>query len=404
MNRGVTVAYSGVHQAFQLALAAQEVGALDAFLCSIYAAPGKWGGRLARLLGAQTLINRRLDGLDVKKVHEYPWPLVAHYVRTRLQPVKANDWLTANDRFDRWAARHLEQSSSRVFVGVETCCEHSLQTARRRGIKTVLDCPQLHPAFLSPLLAEAADRAGLRTRPSVDVAEMAERKTIEYAIADRLLLYSDVHRRSFREAGFGEERLFDCPLWVDPTLWYPTPDSKPQETGPLKVLFVGGISLRKGVPFLLDAVLKLGALVQLTLVGAVHPELQVLLAQRSHAFEQVPPQPKRALREIYITHHVLVLPSLGDSFGFVGLEAMACGLPVIVTENCGVPVPDASWRVPVMNSDAIAARLEVYSRDRERLRTDCARAVEFARQFSPQRYREQIGTKLAKWSGQAARA
>jgi glycosyltransferase involved in cell wall biosynthesis len=63
---------------------------------------------------------------------------------------------------------------------------------------------------------------------------------------------------------------------------------------------------------------------------------------------------------------------------------------VIVTENCGVPVPEPAWRVPIMNSDAIAQRLEYYATNREALQRDGQSAQQFARQFTPERYREQI--------------
>jgi glycosyltransferase involved in cell wall biosynthesis len=72
------------------------------------------------------------------------------------------------------------------------------------------------------------------------------------------------------------------------------------------------------------------------------------------------------------------------------MEAMACGLPVVVTDNCGVPVPVDTWRVPVMNATAIAERLHHYLEDRELLRLDAVRAVEFARCFTPARYRAAI--------------
>ncbi|HEY5040694.1 MAG TPA: hypothetical protein VIK53_01690, partial [Verrucomicrobiae bacterium] len=62
-------------------------------------------------------------------------------------------------------------------------------------------------------------------------------------------------------------------------------------------------------------------------------------------------------------------------------------------------VPDPAWRVPIMDSDAIAQRLEHYAHDRESLARDGQIAQQFARQFTPERYREQIKTLLRKLLG-----
>lgn len=154
---------------------------------------------------------------------------------------------------------------------------------------------------------------------------------------------------------------------------------------------VGGINLRKGVPFLLEAARTLGDSIALTLVGAVASEMEPVLRAYPTPLKIIEPQTKAALRAIFTSHDVLVLPSIADSFGFVGLEAMACGLPAIVTENCGVPLPAPAWRVPAMDGPAIAARLATYTRDREAVKADRETALTFATQFTPARYRREIG-------------
>src|SRR5439155_21517636 len=148
---GITVAYSGVHQAFQLALAAAELERLDVFFCSLCDAPGKWGRLASRLFGAAALTNRRCNGIPAAKVRENPWPWVAHTLKARLRPALGQDWLLANDRFDRWVAGRLADSSSRVLVTSETCAEHSLRVAGQLRLKRVLDCPQWHPAALQKI-------------------------------------------------------------------------------------------------------------------------------------------------------------------------------------------------------------------------------------------------------------
>jgi glycosyltransferase involved in cell wall biosynthesis len=386
---GVTVAYSGVHQAYQLALAAEEAGALDCFYCSIFSAPGKWGGLAARFIGAETLASRRVDGLPPDKVRENPFPLAWHRLRSRVQPHKANDWSATNGHFDHWVSRQLPRGASRVFVGVETCAERSLQMGRELGMTTVFDCPQIHPDFLEDILARGADHLKI-PKPPIDTAKVTKRKRRELRLADFILVLSDVHRRSFLQNGFGADRLLQSTLWADPNIWFPPPTPRPVDKAALKALFIGGIGLRKGVPYLLQAAAFCRSQIELTLVGSTTGEVDSYLHEYRNHYKYVPPKNKVQLRDILWNSDVLVLPSLVDTFGFVAMEAMACGLPVIVTDNCGVPVPNESWRIPVMSSEAIAQRLVLYARDRILCREHGRVAAEFAQQFTPERYREKI--------------
>jgi glycosyltransferase involved in cell wall biosynthesis len=387
----IVVAYSGVHQAFQLALAAHEEGELQAFYCSLYNAPGKWGHALGRVFGQKVLASRKVVGLPPEKADEFPWPLLWKALRDRVIKSRASDWLAVNDVFDRWSARNLEKTPPTIAVGGETCDMHLLETAKRLGVIRVHDCPQIHPIFLEEVLAEAGERAGMRVKYVPDLPAMAERKRREYELAEKLLIYSDVHRRSFLRAGFAEERLFQCPLWVDPDLWHrDTPVKLSDASKPLRLLFVGSINLRKGIPFLFEALKKCGKSVRLTLLGPRNPECEPLLREAGDSIELLGPQTKAELRQTYARHDVFVLPSVADSFGFVSLEAMACGLPAIVTENCGAPVPDPSWRVPPMNPEALAARILMYAENRALVAEHSAVAEGFAAQFGPETYRRNI--------------
>ena len=256
------------------------------------------------------------------------------------------------------------------------------------------DCPGLHPLFQARLLREAADRAGIKIQKArTRLGGIDARKLLEYSMADALLVYSDIHRKSFEAEGYPTKRLFVSPLWVDTGAWYRTIPKHPDNSAskhPLKLLFVGSIELRKGIPFLLKAVAACQTAVELTIVGARNLQSMALLGPEGKNIKYLPPQSKSQLRKTYEAHEVLVLPSVGDSFGFVALEAMACGLPVIVTQNCGVPVPDPSWRVPAMDSDGLAHRMMQYADDRTLIAEHGDIAVAFATHYGPQKYRNNI--------------
>jgi glycosyltransferase involved in cell wall biosynthesis len=390
----IVVSYAGVHQAYQLALAAQEMGELKAFYCSLYDAPKKWGGLIAGLVGHDVFASRRVAGLDLEKVIEYPWPLLWKIARDKVDSRGRDNWLSLFNTFDRWVAKRIEMSPPDIFVGTASSDLNCLTAAKRHGSTLVHDCPGLHPLFQARLLHEAADRAGIRTRKArTRLGGVDARKLLEYSMADALLVYSDIHRKSFEVEGYPTKRLFMSPLWVDTGAWYREAPKHPENAapkGPLKLLFVGSIELRKGIPFLLKAVAACETAVQLTIVGARNSQSMALLGPERENVRYLSPQSKSQLRKTYEAHEVLVLPSVGDSFGFVALEAMACGLPVIVTQNCGVPVPDSSWRVPAMDSGTLAKRIMQYADDRTLVAEHGERAVSFAAQYGPQNYRRNI--------------
>lgn len=388
MTGGVTIAYSGVHQAYQLALAAAELRALDDFHCSLYGAPGKWGGWLEKFTGADALHNRRLAGLPPGRINEFPWPLLCQRARATLLPGQADDWHFANHWFDDEISRRLKKSPSQVFVGVETCAGQSFATARARAMTTLLDCPGIDARFLNRQAAQAAAEFGLPTPAQSDSNAMAEQKSVELALADRVLVGSEFQAQLLRQSGYAKP-IHVLPLWADLDFWQPPSARRTSAGGPLRVLYAGKINLRKGLPYLIRAVAQ-SSDVELTLVGAVDRQLAPFLEANRSRFKLAAPCTKAQLRRHYHDHDILVLPSLGDAFGFVAMEAMACGLAAIVTDHCGVPVPDAAWRVPARNAEALAARLAIYAQDRELCHAHGQLAADFTRNFTPQVYRAHV--------------
>lgn len=383
----ITVGYGSVHQAFQLALAAHEMGCLDVFLCSFYSQGWRIGALVDRLSGG-SLHNRRLEGLHNANIKEHPHSFLLKQLLDILKPGRQG-WLAANEHFDRWMARQFAKNPSHVFVGTETCDLYTLQTAKKLGSTTIHDCPQVHPGTLRRLMQEAAEAAELPLQQHLQFDELEDRKLREYEIADYLLVYSDLHRLSFEQQGFGTEQIFQCPLWVNTEFWHNVGQHKPPQNGRLRVLFAGTIGLRKGIPFLLKAFDQCKNAVELTLVGAIEPVMEPIISRYRDKIHLTGRLSKQALRDLYPTYDVFVLPSVVDSFGFVALEAMACGLPVIASTHCGAPIPDA-WRIPPMNATVIAQQLLFLAENRAELTARRAAAIFHSRQFTPERYRANI--------------
>ena len=101
----------------------------------------------------------------------------------------------------------------------------------------------------------------------------------------------------------------------------------------LKLLFVGGLSQRKGIADLFAVANNLKQHVELTIVGVKSTEECAALNTELIKHNWIPSLPHQQVLEIMKQHDVLVFPSLFEGFGLVITEAMSQGLPVITTER-----------------------------------------------------------------------
>lgn len=386
---GIELAYMGVHEIFQMAIAAEEMGCLSGLQCSIFDAPGKWGWLFSRFTYLPSAFPLGSVALPPGKVHELPLPQLARQMIKKVFKNRRIDPLPYMQFFERQAARRLRHSDARIAVAAETCAMGYFRAAKERGMKCVLDSHGIPAPFMDEVLLQAAAEFGLPKPPLCDSPAMTKHKQQERELADVILFCSELQRVHWISLGVPAEKCCAIPLWVDTDFWKPEESRRPKGRF-LQVAAVGCGTLAKGLPYLLQAIAPLGQAVALTLVGQIEAVMQPLLQQCPVRPRCLPYMSRLQLRDFLNTQDVLIMPSLGDSFGLVAMEAMACGLPVVVTTHCGVPVPDPVWRVSALDSGAITERLNWYVADRDRAVREGRDASAFASQFSPQRYRNQI--------------
>jgi len=389
-TKSISVGYSGVHNAYQQALAGFEAGALHRFYCTMADSPGCLGGNIRTLVRPGAFASRAIRELPHARISEYPWPVLTKMTAGRLGLGSWLDWHRTNDWFDSWMARQIAYDPCSLFLGYETCTLRAFEAAHAKGAKCLLDIPQFHPTFLHCVLTAAAEKCKIPVHISVDTPAMAARKEAEFATADHAIVYSELQKASFEQAGMPAQKIHVVPLWYDPAMWFRPATSMRSGASPLKLLFVGACNLRKGLPFLFEAVRLCRSDVSLTIVGLVDNELAETLSRYRDHYTYIGPKSKPELRALYASHDILVLPSVADAFGFVALEAMACGMPVVVTTNCGVPVPDPAWVVTAMEISPLIDRFQYYLRNRSRVEEDGLRASQFASGYTASAFRARM--------------
>lgn len=296
--------------------------------------------------------------------------------------------------FDGHVARRLQRIDVDAVYAYEGGALQTFSQATRLGIKTLYELPSSYWPREKDLLSEEAEHnpefAGLI--PALqDPPTHLQRKDEELGLADYVFVPS-CHVKQSLSGAFPDERIrvigYGCPLPL------PRPHKpNPQEArGPLKVLFVGALIQRKGISYLLEAIDMLDTEVHLTLVGQrFRPNVRV--DEACHRWRWFSTLPHPEVLNLMQESDVLILPSLTEAFGLVVTEALACGLPVIVTPNTGASeiIRDGreGYVVPIRRADIIASRLQTLHSDRELLVEMSRQAQLTAAQNSWERYRAQ---------------
>jgi glycosyltransferase involved in cell wall biosynthesis len=269
-------------------------------------------------------------------------------------------------RFARWAAHRLPDADVlQLWTGYAL---ESIAVARSRGALTVALRASAHIKTQMELIRDEFDRFGLA--PLNTEGPLVERECEEYDSADVVNVISTFAMRTFIARGFPASRLILTPLAVDIEEVVSAAPRLPRG-GPLRVLFLGNVSLQKGVHYLLEATNALGvSAVSVSLIGGVSSDGKEVLRRLARNGEWKGSVPREMLRRVFAEHDVLVLPSVQDGFGAVICEAMAAGLPVIATENTGAPDVVRNGVdgliVPARSASALRDALEALVVDRPR--------------------------------------
>jgi glycosyltransferase involved in cell wall biosynthesis len=193
----------------------------------------------------------------------------------------------------------------------------------------------------------------------------------EWALADAIMVNSQWTLDALVQQGVPANKIHIIPLAyeADDPSEEPSPASLKQDSEPLRVLFLGQVNLRKGIQYLLEAAKLLKTEnIQFDIAGPIAITDQfVVKAPPNVRFHGAVTRDR--VREFYKRADVFVLPTISDGFALTQLEAMAHGLPVITTPNCGRVVTEGldGFIVPPRNAAALADRLRTLLEDPERL-------------------------------------
>lgn len=346
-----------------------ETGSLAKYLTTL----GYSRRSIASLPGFLRLrLGRRAYDLPAEKIEAHPAREAVRLLAgaMQVQPLLQHErgwastdrvWQSLGYFAARYLVEHRRADKITAVYAYEDCALSLFKTARDLGVRRIYDLPIAYCETAQRLLKEEAERypdweptlGGTR-----DSEEKLERKTRELELAELVVCPSNFVLESLPASARDSTPCVVVPFGSPA---YTTHRSDGSYGQPLRVLFAGALTQRKGLADLFAAVNLLAAKnVELVVMGSLLRPLS-WYRERCPKFTYEPPRPHSEVLRLMRSCDLFVLPSIVEGRALVQQEAMACGLPLIATRNAGgddlILEGETGFLVPIRSPEAIAEKI-----------------------------------------------
>jgi glycosyltransferase involved in cell wall biosynthesis len=371
--------------------ALDDAALLDVFFTTVGV---RSDGLLPRLLPEKLRrkVERRSYAAKHARVQLHPW-----HELLRVAGAESIDKVCFD--LDNYVAAELWNQHAKI-TGVycyEDIARDTFRLARELGWTTFYDLPIAYWETSQRLLHEEAERwpdweptlVGTR-----DSQEKLKRKTEELELADVVLCPSQFVLDSLPAQARASKKCVVAEFG-SPSMDGTRRRERQQDAGgPLRVLFAGSMTQRKGLADLFAAMKMLDRSdIELVVMGAPIAPLEFYQKQFPN-FRYEPPRPHGEVLALMGSCDVFVLPSIVEGRALVQQEAMACGLPLIVTPNAGgedlIEEGRTGFLIPIRSPESIAEKIAWFAEHRDAWPEMSAAAQAKAREYTWQAYGEKV--------------
>ena len=407
----VLIAHPAQQHSYRLAIALKKAGMLDKYITTVYYKNRSLTYFVSKFLKGSLKIkaeNRHCTYIDDNEVIQYCegeglLKLVAlntRFLKNKYDQIKYN---TA-DRFAKKVAKYAIKHHVDAVVTYDDCSPLLFEELQKKApnILRILDMSAANILYMRNIYERDMDIVPsfanrLRKERSIcwnpNIINRAER---EIKATQKFLVPSNFVAKSLEFSGVKTEQIILCPYGVDVSQFSMKKFDENQfiHTRPIRFIYVGGVKELKGIAYLFDAFMEIptdDAI--LTVVGSycssdddIKPYLERIRFTGNILHDEVANELKNS--------DVFVFASLGEGLSLSTLEAAACGLPLIVTENSGVNdgISDKEgFVIPIQSKDAIKEKVLWFINHPEKIYPMGEAARKFALLYSWDAYYERIG-------------
>ncbi len=390
-----------------------EFGAVGVVARNLF--PGPECNLEGSIIGMRRFVSREQASLALTQINllpQYlrrstPYRVISKACRMMcpVHPVSLNIQRRVDERLsiiaDNLAAKQVRMffrrnPEAKIALGFSSMSLAFGRATKAAGKCYALHCQWCHPHVQNALVADGYRTLGLAPPPASKTC--IDRQLAEFELADIIWCPSKFVQQSLVDNGVPKEKTFVAYLGVDVES-FRVPEDTRKADDPFLILFVGNVWVQKGVHVLLDALSQAGLPGGATMVfngqadatgNRLIEKYASRLSKRNITVRVDPGDPRRYHKKA----SVFVLPSLHDSYGIVVPEAMAAGLPIIISDHAGaheiVQNGKNGFIFPSGNSRKLAEHLEFLYRYPE-AKAEYGRASEnMSREYDVKRTAERV--------------
>lgn len=380
----IIVAHPGRQHSFHLASALKKSGDLLYYCTTIYDKDSSILMKIIKkflsgdnLKRANRRKNNDLNDEEVIQIGELGGLIETLLVRidkSRLIYEKVRDFNA--DRFGMKVARLAIKENADIVVMYDSNATKAFKLLKEKAphIKRVLDVSIAARPFLKEIYAKEMahshnqdlfleNRAWWSEKPLIKLQheiDYADYYLVGSSFVKESLEFCDAKSEQIRIVPYGANVMSDFVHIAN-------------SNKPLEVLYVGQVTYRKGITYLLEAISKMPKkTIHLTIVGAYNDSdwyVKKYITAPNITFTGLVTPDKMV--QIYNKSDVFVIDSIAEGMAQVGIEAMACGLPVICSHNSGIDdiVEDGvnGFVIPCCDVEALQNKIQFFEDNREQV-------------------------------------
>jgi glycosyltransferase involved in cell wall biosynthesis len=348
---------------------------LSEFHLAIASFPGSFMDSIGGIEPFSEIRRRRLD--SALKPYVKTWPLREfgrHFaLRTRLLKLTNHeDGIFSNDQvnwnIEKKVAAKLKYAAKNGAGAVYSSEDGAIATfreAKNLGLKCFYDLPIGYWRAMHRILAIEREKWP-DWEPTLsnlnDSQSKLARKDEEISMADRIFVASNFTAKTLKEFPDPLPPIDIIPYGFPPIYTGENIYQRPKFPQPLKLLFVGSLTQRKGIANLFEAVKHFGKRIELTIVGNKTGGECKPLNEALSIHHWIPSLPQEEIWRLMRKSDVLIFPSLFEGFGLVITEAMSQGTPVITTDRTAgsnlINHGENGWMIDAGSTEAIQQIIE----------------------------------------------